>query len=141
MTQNERRVPVEAQAFALLDRTRPERGALVGAEIDPGEGAALALGVDLIGIMGIDAADEAVAAADREPILVDGAGGGAGAAWAAPAAVVLQAAVDLVVEPAIDRDVVELPERGGIEMVPVGAAVVAGVEAAVAADDDVLAIL
>jgi len=41
----------------------------------------------LFRFLGIDAADEAVAAAHREPIVVDGAGGGAGTAWAAPAAV------------------------------------------------------
>src|SRR6516165_7698148 len=101
MTQDKRRVPVETQPLARLNLTRTERSPLTGAEVDPREGAALALGVDLIGIMRIDAADEAVAAANREPILVGRAGGGARAARAAPAAVVLQAAVDFVVEPRI----------------------------------------
>src|SRR5204863_9901892 len=125
--EDEGRVPVETEAFAGLDGSWPERGAFAGAEIDPAEIAALALGVDLIRIESVDAADETVAAADREPVFIDRADAGARAARAAPAAVVLQPAVHLVITARVDGDVIELAEGGLVKVVPVGAAIIADV--------------
>src|SRR5262249_47700086 len=86
-------------------------------------------------------ADEAVAAADADPVLVNRPVAVADHAGAAPAAVVLQAAVDVVVPPRVHIDVVELADRHLIEEVPVGHAVVGDVVAAGAADEHVAAVL
>src|SRR5262249_47477913 len=84
---------------------------------------------------------EAVAATDREPVLVNGAGEAARIAGAAPGAVVLKTAVGVVARAGVHRDVVELAQGHVVEVVPDGAPVVGGVEAAVAADNQVPAVL
>src|SRR6185436_10428165 len=85
-------------------------------------------------------ADEAVAAADADPVLVDRPAPAARAARPAPGAVVLEAAVDHVVRARVDRDVIELPDGDMVEVVPVVAAVVGLVDAAVVADDEVASV-
>ena len=94
--QDERRVPVEAiRRLAARPGSRANRGPLARLQMPPADVAVLALEIDEVGIARIDAADEAVAAADREPVFVDDA-----AVFAdrrpAPGAVVLQAADDPV---------------------------------------------
>ena len=65
--------------------------------------AMLALGIDQVRIVGIDPADEAVAAAEEQPVVVDRAGAAQRLGRASPAAVVLQAAVDAVQRPRVHR--------------------------------------
>src|SRR5262249_21533963 len=79
------------------------------------------------------------AAADADPVLVERPGPVARHARPAPAAVVLQPAVDVVVPPRIDVDVIKLPNCHLVKVVPVGHAVVGDVVAAVAADEHVAA--
>src|SRR5438270_13452262 len=102
----------------------------------PVDRAILAFGIDQIGIIGIDAADKAVAAADRQPIFVDRA-----AAFAdrrtAPRAVVLQAADNPVRLLQAEGHVIKLAKSRGIDVVPIAAAVEAGVEAAIATQQHV----
>src|SRR5207248_6756180 len=102
--------------------------------------AVLALGIHDIGIVLIDPADETVAAAHHRPVFIDGTWPPQRAAGAAPAAVVLQAAVDAVRLACIHADVIELAKRQVAEMIPVVHAVVGDVEAAVGADDHVPAV-
>ena len=49
----------------------PDAGGLAGAEVPPRDAAVLALAVDQVGVGRVDPADEAVAAADDDPVLVD----------------------------------------------------------------------
>src|SRR5262249_42878636 len=60
---------------------------------------------------------------------------------AAPGAVVLQAAVDVVGPAVVHRDVVELAPRHAIEVLPVRRGIIGHVIATVAADQDVPAVL
>src|SRR5207245_9355313 len=123
------------RAFAFAScRSRPDGGGFGGAEVAPAHVAVLAGEVDLVGVVGIDAAGEAVAAADAEPVLVDRAEAALDERRAPPTAVVLQAAVDLVVPAGVDGHVVELADGRRVDVVPDAAAVVAVVAAAVAAD-------
>src|SRR5207248_2310608 len=114
--EDERRVPVEAEAAtaaaaaatagllaaltcwgataataAATAAARPDAGLLAGAQVAPAHVSTLALGVNDVGVVGIDAADEAVAAADRNPVLVDRPAAAQGHARRAPGAVVLEA--------------------------------------------------
>src|SRR6185369_10128565 len=77
--------------------------------------AVLAFEVDEVRVGGIDPADEAIAAADHGPVIVDGAGGVQRSRWAAPAAVILHAAVDTVRLSRIHRHMIELAEREVIQ--------------------------
>src|SRR5207237_1573632 len=83
--EQKRRLPIEAEALAGL-RPRPERGLFAGAPVAPAHAAVLALGVNKIGVVRIDGADEAVTAADVDPVLIDRPGWSARAAGTAPAA-------------------------------------------------------
>src|SRR5262245_13452077 len=105
----------------------------------PIDRAVLAYGTDEIRVARIDAADEAVAAADGEPIFVDDAAVFADR-WAAPRAVVLQPAEDPVRLLESDGHVIELAQGCGVDVVPVAAAVVAGIKAAIAADEHVASV-
>src|SRR5207244_10891454 len=75
--------------------------------------AVLYLAIDGVRVGGIDAALEAVAPLQHEPVRVGDAAGAARARGAAEAEVVLRAAVDVVERPPglIDADVVELRDR------------------------------
>ena len=77
---------------------------------------------------------EAVAAADAEPVGVEDAVAAARRARAAPAAVVLQAAADVVRLPHVGADCVELADRQRVHVLPRVRLVVADVEPAVVAD-------
>src|SRR5207249_3934089 len=68
--ENERRFPVEAVPLILLS-DRADRVSFAGAYIDATHVAVLAGEVDLVGIVRIDLANESVAAADGDPIIVD----------------------------------------------------------------------
>src|SRR5262249_11536860 len=87
-------LPRSAAAFAAaLLGGGTNGGCLAGAQIARPHGAVLAFVVNRVGVMRIDPADEAVAAAERNPIFVDGADAALEAmARTAPRAVVLQAA-------------------------------------------------
>src|SRR5262249_38189069 len=134
MRQDERRVPVPAVGLPLRG-LRADGTAFPGPQITPGHSAVLRGEIDLIGIVGIDLAAETVAAADADPVLVDRAGLRVRPARAAPGAVILQTAVDLVIAARIDRDMIELTDRQVVEVVPVSGAVVGLVETAIAADN------
>ena len=135
--QQERRVPVEAHArTAPGARAQPAAGA--GRQVPAAHAAVLTLVVDEVGVLGIDADDEAVAATHAEPVAVDGARVVADHRRATPAAVVLQAAVDEVRVPGSDLDVVELTD-GDVAVVVPGLHPVPGhVDPAVVAEDHVL---
>src|SRR5262249_15558014 len=137
--EDERRVPVEAVPLRAHGAARADEAALAGAKVAAAHRPALTLGVDDIGIIRIDAAGEAVAAVDGEPVLHDNPAARRERP-AAPRAVVLQAAEDAVVRPRVDRDVVELAECLEVVMVPVLAAVIANVKPAVGTNDDVPAV-
>src|SRR5207253_3019814 len=68
--EDERRVPVEAEFLVLLYGLRADEAALAGAHIASADGPALAFGINEVRVGGIDAAHEAVAAADEQPVLV-----------------------------------------------------------------------
>ncbi len=138
--QDERRVPVEAIRFQFLLLLRAQAGALAGAQVAPAHAAVLGLEINQVGVLRIDPAHKAVAAADDDPVLVDGPDAGQAEARPAPAAVVLQAAVDAIRAPAVHGDVIELADGQVIEEVPVVHAIVGDIDAAVAAEDHVPAV-
>src|SRR5438132_5998774 len=131
--QQEGRLPIEAVALAFRG-PRTDRGLLAGAEVPSAHAAVLAFRIYQVGIVRIDGTDEAVTAADVDPVLIDGASLPAGAARSAPAAVILQTTVDVIVRPRVEGDVVELAQGDVVQVVPVRHAVVGDVEAAIAAD-------
>ena len=137
--QQERRVPIEAIWRRAARPCRTNGRPLARFQLPPANGAVLALAINQIGIVGIDATYESVAAADVQPILVDDA-----SAFAdrrpAPGAVVLQAADNPIWLLQADRHVIELAKCGRVDVIPIAAAVIAGVEAAVAAQQHVPAI-
>src|SRR6266496_6601088 len=98
MRQQIRRVPVEAETLV----GRLHTGGFVRAQVDPADAAPLAREVDQVGVGGVDTASEAVAAADRDPVLVDRPGETAREARPAPRAIVLQSAEDAIVAARID---------------------------------------
>src|SRR5262245_30618231 len=95
---------------------RADAPPLAGAEVAPAHHPALAGGVHPVGVAVIDPADEAVAAADVDPVLVDRPDAAA-AGRPAPGAVVLEPAVGVVRLPRRDRDVVELGDGHVVEVV------------------------
>src|SRR5262249_27071799 len=122
--QEERRVPVEPIGRCAALPRRTNRASLARLEMPPADRTVLAFRIDQVGIAGIDATDEAVAAADRQPIFVVDA-----AALSdrrpGPRAVVLQAAGNPVRLLEADRHVIELAESRRVDVVPVAATVVA----------------
>src|SRR5262249_10203957 len=107
VTEDERRVPVETIGWlALLLFGGPDAGAFAGAQVAAAHPAFLGPGITKAGSLRIDPAHKPVAAADRYPALVDGAGAVKADAGAAPAAFVLQPAVDVIRPLVADRDVV-----------------------------------
>ena len=128
------RVPVEAQGLVagrdVLD--------LAGVEIGPGHRAELRLVVEVAVRDRVEHVVEAVAAADRLPVLEGDAAAAALAAGPADRPVVLQAARDVVGIHVVVPDRVELRERQLVGVVPVLAAVVRDAHAVVVAQDDVL---
>src|SRR5262249_40108662 len=138
---DERRIPVEPIIAAALARILgPNHREMASLQIAAYDTAVLHLGVDDIRIAWIDAADKAIAAEDRIPIVVRGPGLAKRAARTAPAAVVLKAAINIIGLPRVDADVVELAQRHVIVEIPIVAAIVADVDAAVAAQHDMPAI-
>src|SRR5262249_47415807 len=125
-----------AAAATATAATGPDETALAGAQIAPAHRAALALGIDPIRIVGIDAADKAIATVDVDPILVDDSAARR-QHGPTPGAVVLQAAVYAVIQPAVERDVVELAQGHEVQMIPVLAGIISHVIAAVVAVDHV----
>ena len=93
--------------------------------------------IDDVGIGRIDGANEAVAAAEIDPVADRRTGPPPRGARSAPALVVLQSAVDGVWLPGVDRDVVELRHREMAEEIPRLHAIVRDVQSAVASKDDV----
>src|SRR5262245_9876655 len=102
----------------------------------PADRAVLALAVDQIRIIGIDAAYKAIPTADGDPIFVDHAATLANRR-PAPGTVVLQAAHHPVRLSEADCDVIKLPQRRRVDVVPVAAAVVTGIKPAVTANEHV----
>ena len=100
--------------------------------------AVLRLGVDGVGIGGIDLRVHAVAGVDLHPVVVEDAEIVARGARAAERVRVLQAAVDVVRRRHVDADPVELADRQVVHLVPGDAAVEGEVEPAVVAEDEVL---
>src|SRR5207249_3883 len=96
--------------------------------------------VDQVRVIRIDAADEAVAAADADPVFVDRPAAAQAMAGPSPTAIVLQTAIDPVRLLVVHAAVIELANGHVIEEVPMGHAVVSDIEAAVAADDHVSAV-
>ena len=90
--------------------------------------------------MGVDLADESVAAADALPVGVRGPAPVGDAVRAAPGAVVLQASVHLVVATGVDGDVVELSDRHVVVVIPRLHPVPGDVDPAVVAEDHVPAV-
>ena len=138
-----RRIPVEPVWWLVLRPAgRADLRPLAGLQMNPAHAAVLALEIDLIGVVRIDAGDVAVAAAGRDPVLVDRPAGAVQVdARPAPTAVILQAAENPVGLLRAQGDVVELADREMVQVVPVRAAVVGAIEPAVAADDHVAAVL
>src|SRR5262249_9470367 len=123
-----------------LAALRADDAAFAGAQVAAEHRAVLALVVDQVRVFRIDAADEAVAAADTHPVFIDRADAAHPPARPAPAAVVLQTAVDPVRLLVADRNVIKLAQRRLVEVVPVSGAVVGDVQPAIAADEHVPAI-
>src|SRR5438309_8547430 len=135
--QNERRIPVEAVSRLARHASWPEHSPLAGLQVAALDGASLAFGIDKVGVAWIDAADKTVAAADVQPVFIDGPGGAQRARRSRPAPIVLQPAERAIDRARIDRYVIELTERKMVQVVPVLGAIVGLVETAVAADDHV----
>ena len=111
-------------------------GPLVVADDD----AVLQLGVDDVGVLRVDARDEAVAALRDEPVLVQDAVLRSRPRRPAERVVVLRAAVDVVERRrVVDVDVVELRQRQVLEEDPVRAAIERSIQSAVVADEQVIA--
>ena len=115
--------------------------ASAGAQIDAVRVAILRLRVEDRPVRLIVLGVEAVAAANPEPVGVEDAVAAARRARSAPAAVVLQAAADVVRLPHVGADRVELPDRHGVHVLPGVTAVVGDVETAVVAEHQVIAVL
>src|SRR6185503_12126956 len=93
--------------------------------------------VNDVGIIWIDAAHEAIAATDAQPVFINGAGAAETDGRPHPRAVVLQSARDVVRLLGRDGDVVKLAEGHGVQMVPVRRAIVSRIPAAVGPDEHV----
>src|ERR1039457_719022 len=138
---DERSVPVPAQGRVALGLLRLDGNALAGAPVEAHHGAVLHVGVDGVGVLGVDARVESIAAVGDEAIGVSerrvlrpGV--------AADAVVVLRAAIHLVERPILgNRDVIELSSgKVGLKH-PGGGAVVAFIKAAIAAHQVVVVVL
>src|SRR5262249_21136899 len=116
--QDERRVPVEPVRWLAARRRRAQGAELTGAQGAPHHRSILALEVDEIRLVWIGPADEAVAATDEDPVIIPRADAGERARGAAPAAVVLETAVDVIGLLAVHADVIELADRHRVEEVP-----------------------
>ena len=121
-------------------RARPQVAPVACAQVVAPHASALGFGVDEVRIFRVDTADETVAAADRKPVLVDRPPAAARAVRPAPASVVLQTAVDIVIRARIDGDMVELTDRHLVELVPLFHPVVSDIDPAVGTEDDVFAV-
>ena len=126
----------------MLDRPfGADRCRLAGFEMPAGHGPVLGFNVNQVWIKRVDPANKAIAAADVLPILIDWSGGAFEAdAWPAPAAVVLQAAVNPVRPFVAHGHVIKLAQRKVIKMVPMCGSIVADIDPAIAADEHVPAI-
>ena len=140
--QQQRRIPVPTQGRLAFARQRLNAHGLVGAAVEADQPAVLAFGVDDVGILGIDAGMEAVAALRDEPVGVGDAVGAARSRRSAEREIVLGAAIDVIERSgAVHGDVVELGDGQVRLEAPVDAAVVAFVDAAIAADQIVARVL
>ena len=137
----DRRVPVPAQRRFTAGRHRADRLALVADAIDARDVAILRFGVDRARVLRIDLRLEAVAAVNREPVVIRDTLAAAHRARAAPGVVVLQAAVDVVGRLHVVGDVVELPEVHVVDGLPGLGPVVADANAAVRAFDNVVRVV
>ena len=138
---DERRVPVPARRRPALLFLRLNADAFAGALVVAHEDAVLQLGVDRVGILGIDPRDETVAALGDEPVLVQDAVLRSGARRSAERIVVLQPAVDVVERHRVVHvHVVVLRERQVLEEHPGRRAIERTVEPAVVADHHVVRI-
>src|SRR3954466_10495265 len=111
-----------------------------GAQIAPMGGAILRLRVRDRPVGLIVLSVEAVAAADAIPIRIEDAVAAARRARTAPAAVVLQAAADVVRLAQVGADRIELSRRNSVHVFPCLTAVVAHVETAVVTEQQVIAV-
>ena len=136
----DRSVPVEAVAVIAVRRLWLDAGVLPGALVVANEASALGLGVDDVGVGGIDAHLEAVAGHHLVPVGGCDADAVARRRRAGPRHVVLHTAVDVVGIPHVDVDRVELPQRHLVEKVPGHAAVVAEVQATIVAEHQVVGV-
>ena len=147
---NKRRLPVESIAGAPRGAGADETP-LAGAQVEPRHRPALALGINLIGIVGIDPADESITAVDELPVAVDRAAPGNGpgcapdpgprATGATPASVVLQTAIHAVISSRTDGDMVELSDGELVEVLPIFATVIGHIVPAVIAQQNMATIV
>jgi hypothetical protein len=130
---DERGVPVEAIAGLALGGLGPQALDLAAPEMHAVDVALLGLGIHDVLVLGVEHAVEAVAAADVDPVGVEDAFLGEGAAGPHPVEVVLQAAADAIGRALVDGDPVELAGRHPRQVFPALASVDATIGAAVGA--------
>src|SRR5262245_11132251 len=98
---DERCVPVKAITRLAAWRLRAHPDYFAGAQVAAHDRSVLALGVDDVGVVRINAADETIAAADQDPVLVEDPVRQR-ATRPTPRAIVLQSAVDAVRLPRVN---------------------------------------
>ncbi len=97
-------------------------------------------GINEVGVARVDAADEAVAAANGDPVFIDWSNAAEPGRWPAPRAVVLQPADDVIRLLGTNGDVIKLTDGHRIQMVPRRRSIIARVKPPVAADQHVPAV-
>ena len=138
---DQRRVPVPAQRRLALGVDGLDADAAAGLAVVAHHSPALRFRVHGVGIGRIDARNKSIAAGGDVPVRVHDAVHIARSRRAAPAEVILRAAVDVIKRRGvIDVDIVELKRRQVRFELPELAAVVGFVDAAVAADEDVIGV-
>ena len=109
-------------------------------QIDATHRAVLALKIDLIGILRVDEADEAVTPTNAKPVAVDRPSVVVDSRRTAPTPIVLKSTVDSIVPTRAYTDVIELRNDKLIVMIPVCHAIVGLIESSVIAKQNVTSI-
>src|SRR5690606_3365257 len=128
-------------ALVRLRCARTDRPAVTTAKVDAVRVAVLGFRIDHQRVGGILGGVEAIATADTEPVVVEDPDVVPDGARAAPAAVVLQAAADVVRLLHVGADRIELPDSHQRDRFPRLSLVVRDVEPAVVAEEDVVVVL
>src|SRR5689334_18031394 len=113
---------------------------LAGAHVAPVDEAVLRFGVDNPGLDVVNSGVKAVATVNHLPVFVDDAVAREGHARAAPTAVVLQTAADLIGFLVVEGYFIKLADGDDVQEIPIFSGVVAPVNAAVGAGDHVIGI-